>query len=84
MKTRLLLCAAVALGLAVAGTAATAQQYPSKAITVVVGFSAGGGTYTYARILASVIPEYINRQPLIIVNKTGGAQVPAMKFTAKS
>ncbi len=56
----------------------------SKAITVIVGFSAGGGTDTYARVLASVIPPFINNQPLIIVNKTGGAQVPAMKYTAKS
>ena len=63
---------------------AEAEQYPSKPVTVVVGFSAGGGTDTYARILASVIPEYMNRQPLIVVNKPGGAQVPSMKFTAKS
>ncbi|MCZ6605595.1 MAG: tripartite tricarboxylate transporter substrate binding protein [Alphaproteobacteria bacterium] len=61
-----------------------AAEWPKKPITVIVGFGAGGGTDTYARILASVIPALINNQPLIIVNKTGGAQVPAMKFTAKS
>ena len=67
-------------------TAAQAAEadWPKKPITVIVGFAAGGGTDTYARILASVIPPFINNQPLIIVNKAGGAQVPAMKYTAKS
>ena len=57
-------------------TANAAEEWPKKPITVIVGFSAGGGTDTYARVLASVIPPFINNQPLIIVNKTGGAQVP--------
>jgi tripartite-type tricarboxylate transporter receptor subunit TctC len=69
---------------AMSATANAAADWPKKPITVIVGFSAGGGTDTYARILASVIPSFINNQPLIIVNKTGGAQVPAMKYTAKS
>lgn len=59
---------------------ATAADYPEKPLTVVVGFSPGGGTDTYARLLSSVIPEFINNQPMVIVNKPGGAQVPAMKF----
>jgi putative tricarboxylic transport membrane protein len=62
----------------------TASEWPKKPITVIVGFGAGGGTDTYARILASVIPTLINNQPLIIVNKAGGAQVPSMKYTARS
>ena len=70
--------------LAATAMADEAAEWPKKPITVIVGFGAGGGTDTYARILASVIPALINNQPLIIVNKTGGAQVPAMKFTAKS
>lgn len=61
-----------------------AKDWPKKPITVVVGFAAGGGTDTYARILASVIPPFINNQPLIVVNKAGGAQVPSMKYTAKA
>jgi len=66
--------------LAAAAAPASADTYPEKALTVVVGFSAGGGTDTYARILSSVIPEFINNQPMVILNKPGGAQVPAMKF----
>jgi tripartite-type tricarboxylate transporter receptor subunit TctC len=54
------------------------QSVRSFSISALV--SAGGGTDTYARILASVIPEFINNQPMVILNKPGGAQVPAMKF----
>lgn len=70
--------------LATTAMADDASEWPKKPITVIVGFGAGGGTDTYARILASVIPPMINNQPLIIVNKAGGAQVPSMKYTARS
>lgn len=78
--------AAFVSGAILATTAAAdeASEWPRKPITVIVGFAAGGGTDTYARILASVIPPFINNQPLIIVNKAGGAQVPSMKYTAKA
>ena len=69
---------------AMSGTATADADWPKTSITMVVGFSAGGGTDTYARILASVIPPFLNNQALVIVNKTGGAQIPAMKFTAES
>ena len=75
---------ALIMGLATTGGVAQAAEFPEKAITTIVGYKAGGGTDTYARILSSVIPEYLNRQPLIIVNKAGGAQIPSMKFTAAS
>lgn len=58
--------------------------YPERPIKVIVGYGAGGGTDTYARILSSVIPVFINEQPLVIINKAGGAQVPAMKYVKKS
>lgn len=70
--------------LAATAMADEASEWPKKPITVIVGFGAGGGTDTYARILASVIPPLINNQPLIVVNKAGGAQVPSMKYTQKS
>ncbi|MCG8544108.1 MAG: tripartite tricarboxylate transporter substrate binding protein [Alphaproteobacteria bacterium] len=73
--------AAIAAG---AVTAATAADFPRKPVTVVVGYGAGGGTDSYARALASVAPEYINRQPLIVVNKPGGSGIPAAKFVADS
>ena len=69
---------------AVAVGAASAAEFPRKPITVVVGYGAGGGTDSYARALASVAPEYINQQPLIVVNKPGGSGIPAAKYVADS
>ena len=76
----------LAVGAAIVASVATAPahaaEFPSKPLTVVVGFGAGGGTDSYARALASVAPEYTNLQPLIVVNKPGGSGVPAAKFVA--
>ena len=74
----------VVAGAVAAGALATANaaEFPRKPVTVVVGYGAGGGTDSYARALASVAPEYINRQPLIVVNKPGGSGIPAAKYVA--
>jgi tripartite-type tricarboxylate transporter receptor subunit TctC len=84
MRNFVFMMASALVGIYSVNSVAKADQYPSKPITVIVGYSAGGGTDTYARILASVIPEYINNQAFIVVNKPGGAQVPAMKTTANA
>jgi tripartite-type tricarboxylate transporter receptor subunit TctC len=84
MRLRILYSLLLGLGIILSSSAIHANDYPSRAVTVVVGYKAGGGTDTYARILSSVIPEFINMQPLVIVNKPGGAQVISMKFTAKA
>ncbi len=83
-KANFIFASLLTMCVAMLGATAQAADYPEKAVTVVVGYSPGGGTDTYARVLASVIPEYMNLQPLIIVNKAGGAQIPSMKFTANS
>lgn len=74
--------------LALAATAATAPvraaDYPSRAVTIIVGFSAGGGTDRYARNLAAALPPLLNNQPIVVVNKTGGAQIPALKVLKSS
>lgn len=75
---------AAALLAMIAFSAANAADFPRKPITLVVGYGAGGGTDSYARALASVAPEYINMQPLIVVNKPGGSGVPAAKYVADS
>ena len=59
-------------------------EFPDKPVKLIVGYSPGGGTDTYARALASVAPEYLNEQPLIIINKPGGAGLPAAKLVADS
>jgi tripartite-type tricarboxylate transporter receptor subunit TctC len=61
---------AVALTLAMSGGAA-ADDYPSRAVTLVVPFPAGGGTGLLARILAEQMQVELG-QPVIVEN-VGGA-----------
>ena len=68
------------LALAVAATAfvatpASAQEYPTRPINIVVAFPAGGSTDIGARVLAGIAEKIIG-QPMVIVNKGGaGGQV---------
>jgi putative tricarboxylic transport membrane protein len=71
--------ALLAFAAAAATAPAKADDYPNQPINVVVGFSAGGGTDLYARNLAAALPRFLNNQPVVVVNKEGGAQIPAMK-----
>ena len=50
--------------------AAEAQNYPSRSITVVVPFPAGGPSDTVARVLAERMGKTLG-QPMIIENVTG-------------
>lgn len=60
----------LALGLSFAGSA-LAQDYPTKPITVVVPFSAGGPTDTVARLVAEVMSQDLGQQ--VVVQNVGGA-----------
>lgn len=53
------------------GAAAHAQEYPSKTITMVVPFAAGGPTDTVARLVAQSMGVKLKQQ--IIVENVGGA-----------
>lgn len=67
----LMLAAALAAGLSFAGTAAHAQDFPpKKAVTLVVGFAAGGSADIAARIIAKKLGENIG-QSVIVENKPG-------------
>jgi tripartite-type tricarboxylate transporter receptor subunit TctC len=48
------------------------SKYPDKPITLIVPFGVGGGTDLVARLLEKRALEYLG-QPLVIVNKPGGA-----------
>jgi len=52
--------------------AAMAQDFPSKTITIVVPFSAGGGVDTVARLLAEKLRGSL-KQNVIVDNKAGGS-----------
>ena len=53
-------------------TATITKIYPTKPITIIVPFSAGGGLDLLARALEKMAPKYLG-QPLVVVNKPGGA-----------
>jgi tripartite-type tricarboxylate transporter receptor subunit TctC len=85
--TRLLLAAVLATVLHVIG--ATAEEFPTRPITIIVPFPAGGPSDTLARILADRMRVPL-RQPVVIENVTGagasigairGAQAPADGYT---
>jgi tripartite-type tricarboxylate transporter receptor subunit TctC len=62
---------AYAATMAVAGSATT-QEYPSRPITIIVGFSPGGPTDILARILADRMKASLG-QPVIVENMVGAA-----------
>src|SRR5471030_256362 len=84
MLKRLLLalCAVLPVVLPICGPA-VAQQYPSKPIRLVVGYSAGGGNDLIARIVAARLQSKLN-QPVIVENKPGAQSIVAAEFVAKA
>jgi tripartite-type tricarboxylate transporter receptor subunit TctC len=80
MPNRLLL--AFLAVLAVCGPA-VAQQYPSKPIHLVVGYSPGGGNDLIARIVAARLQSKFN-QPVIVENKPGAQSIVAAELVAKA
>lgn len=60
-------------------TPATAQDFPQRPITLVVGLGAGGGTDINARIFAEVISRNIG-QRVVVDNRTGAGGGVAATF----
>lgn len=58
----------------IAGTTFGAAVYPSKPVTLIVPWSAGGGSDAVGRQFAMGLQEELG-QPVNVVNKTGGAGV---------
>jgi tripartite-type tricarboxylate transporter receptor subunit TctC len=64
------LCGAIAALIAIAGTA-SAQNYPTKPVTMIIPFAAGGPTDVLGRIMAQRMSEILGQQ--VVVENVGGA-----------
>lgn len=69
---RLPFVAAVSALVLSAAAPVEAQNYPNRAITIVVPFAQGGLTDVPARLFASVLQERLG-VPVVVENKTGGS-----------
>jgi tripartite-type tricarboxylate transporter receptor subunit TctC len=78
------ICAALVL--TAAHTAAAQENvYAGKTITVIVGYSAGGGYDQYSRLLARHFGRHIGGHPNIVVqNMPGAASLTAVRYLANT
>ena len=58
---------------------AHAQDYPVKPITIVVGYSAGGGVDQMARILAEKMPAGLGQSVMLVQLKVLGLDTSAVR-----
>jgi tripartite-type tricarboxylate transporter receptor subunit TctC len=71
------------VGLLAAAPALAQAPFPSRPVTMVVGFAPGGGTDTVARILAKSVGEGLGQQ-VVVENKAGAGGNIATDFVAKA
>jgi len=81
LKRRLAAIAALAVALAAAPS--LAQQYPTRALRIVVGFAPGGSTDVLARIMGQRLAESLG-QPVIIENRPAAGGTVASDIVAKA
>ena len=62
---------------------AQAENYPSRTITVVVPFPAGGLTDVPTRLAASLLQDRTG-QPVVIENRTGGSGTIGAAYVARA
>ena len=60
-----------------------AADYPTKPVTIVVGYSAGGGVDAIARILSEKLPSVIG-QPVVVENRPSVGAVVGSAYVAKA
>ncbi len=74
---------AVILTGAFVGESLSQEPYPTRPVTTVIPFPAGGGTDGAARVFADVISKMLG-QPFIVLNKPGASGSVGASYVAKS
>jgi len=74
---------AIALTLAISGSSAMAQAWPSRPISLIVPFPAGGTTDVLARALAQPLSQVLG-QPVVVESKPGAGATIGANFVAKA
>jgi len=74
---------ATSLLLAAAATSASAQDWPSKPVKILIGFGAGGGTDVATRVLADGLSESLGQQ-FVVENRPGAGGTIASGIVAKA
>jgi tripartite-type tricarboxylate transporter receptor subunit TctC len=82
MRTRSIIAAAL-LGAAVTCAPASAHDYPTKPITLVVPFPAGGGNDALARLVAEKMSRALGQQ-VVVENRGGAGGTIATRAVAKT
>src|SRR4051812_27573584 len=62
---------------------ASAQSYPTRPITIVVPFPAGGATDFLARLLGQKVSDSL-KQPVIVVNRAGATGAIGLESVARA
>ena len=69
--------------LAFAALPAAAEEFPSKEVSLIVNYGAGGTTDTATRILADKAEEFLGK-PIAVLNRAGGAGTAGPSQLARS
>ena len=75
--------AAALLGASVAADSAQAQNYPARAITLVIPFAPGGSTSIVGRAIADKLSEGLGEK-VVVDNRPGAGGTVGTKAVAKS
>ena len=73
----------VLAALAAAGGALAQSTFPSRPVTIVVGFAPGGGTDTVARVMQKRLIEYLG-QSVVVENRAGAGGSIAADYVSKA
>ena len=83
LSRRTLLTASAALCAGAAWAQPATARFPTKPVTLVVPYAAGGGTDIVARLMAQRLSEMWG-QPVVVDNRTGANGVIGSSYVAKA